>query len=329
MYNRNDLLLQGNATMGTNLVDLTCNTLEQPIRNCTGRLSYIHPVPFYHKATDEVASFSTQFTFKIVPPAPPRMKGDGMAFFLTGYPSVIPPDSYGGGLGLIDRTVNTTADGEQRFVAVEFDTYTYNVSSDQNHIAIDLRTVKNSENTTGATLGGTMTAAISFNSSTRMLVATLHFDDDPSVQPVEVSAKLQDPVTSLLPPEVAVGFSASTGANVELHQLLSWSFNSTLAPPKKPISRGTYLSIAAIVGGTCVFLLLAWFILSWFMWKRERNSLMAGAGPKQYRYCDLAQATNNFLLRGSLERVHSAQCTWGNPSRSTTASNKMLLSRRY
>ena len=115
------------------------------------------------------------------------------------------------------------------------------------HIGIDVSTVKNSENTTTtASLGGTMTASINFDSSTRMLVATLHFDDDPTVPPVEVSARLRDPLTSLLPPEVAVGFSAATGANVELHQILSWSFNSTLAPPKKPISRGTNVFIITL-----------------------------------------------------------------------------------
>ena len=43
-----------------------------------------------------------------------------------------------------------------------------------------------------------------------------------------------------------------------------------------------------------MLLLLGWFILSWFKWKRGRNSLMAGAGPRQYQYRDLAQATNNF-----------------------------------
>jgi hypothetical protein len=75
-----------------------------------------------------------------------------------------------------------------------------------------------------------------------MLVARLHYDDRPSVQPVEVGAELPYPVTSLLPPEVAVGFSAATGANMELHQILAWSFNSTLAPHKKPISTGMCLS---------------------------------------------------------------------------------------
>jgi hypothetical protein len=238
-FNPNDLLLQGDASMNKskNLVDLSCDSFRRG--NCAGRMTYFNPVPFYDNATHEVASFSTQFTFTFVLPAPGRTKGDGMTFFLTGYPSVMPKDSYGGRLGLIEGDVNVTY-GAERFIAVEFDTYTLGVSSD--HVAIHLSDIDSLVETTGANLSGTMTASINFTSSTRMLVARLHYDDRPSVQPVEVGAELPYPVTSLLPPEVAVGFSAATGANMELHQILAWSFNSTLAPHKKPISTGMCLS---------------------------------------------------------------------------------------
>jgi serine/threonine protein kinase len=36
------------------------------------------------------------------------------------------------------------------------------------------------------------------------------------------------------------------------------------------------------------------------MWKREGNSLMAGAGLKQFRFQELAQATNNFSMESKL-----------------------------
>ncbi|KAK1630039.1 hypothetical protein QYE76_004354 [Lolium multiflorum] len=62
----------------------------------------------------------------------------------------------------------------------------------------------------------------------------------------------------------------------------------------RDLRTGTGVVITAIVGGACVFLLLVWFILSWFMWKRGRNSLMAGAGLRKFMYRDLANATNNF-----------------------------------
>jgi serine/threonine protein kinase len=54
--------------------------------------------------------------------------------------------------------------------------------------------------------------------------------------------------------------------------------------------------IAGIVAGVCGVLLLIWFILSWLMWKRERDSLRVEAGPRKYMYRELAQATNNFSM---------------------------------
>uniref|UniRef100_A0A0D3FSA0 Legume lectin domain-containing protein n=1 Tax=Oryza barthii TaxID=65489 RepID=A0A0D3FSA0_9ORYZ len=124
-----------------------------------GRMSYNHSaVPLWDRTTNELASFATEFTFKIV---------------LSDYNN----KSKGAGL---------------------------NFSGNE-----------------------AMKASITFDNITMMLVASLHFLNSSSAL---VSAKLPDPRT-LLPPEVAVGFSASTGAAFELHQILSWSFDSTLAAP--------------------------------------------------------------------------------------------------
>jgi hypothetical protein len=98
-YRSDDLLFEGSASLNGGLVDLTCNNSPgQSMRNCTGRMSYNHPVPFYDAATREVASFSTRFSFEIK--AFSNRTGDGMAFFLSSYPSKMPPSSGGGNLGL-------------------------------------------------------------------------------------------------------------------------------------------------------------------------------------------------------------------------------------
>jgi hypothetical protein len=121
-----------------------------------------------------------------------------------------------------------------RFIAVEFDTYrdSFDPCDTDDHIAIDINSTRDSINTTclpSSSLEGSMTASITFNSSTNMLLASLHLDDDPSHGFYQVSMQLPDPVTSLLPPEVVVGFSAAAGSYFEYHQILSWSFDSTLA----------------------------------------------------------------------------------------------------
>ncbi|KAM0922699.1 hypothetical protein ACQ4PT_006150 [Festuca glaucescens] len=85
-YRSDDLLFEGSASLNGGLVDLTCNnSLGQSMRNCTGRMSYNHLVPFYDAAAREVASFSTRFNFQIK--AFSNNTSDGMAFFLSSYPS--------------------------------------------------------------------------------------------------------------------------------------------------------------------------------------------------------------------------------------------------
>jgi hypothetical protein len=246
-YNPNNLRFEGDTRVNGDLVDLTCNNLAQSLKNCTGRMSYGRLVPFYDTATRELTSFATQFTFRIVLPAQQSMKGDGMAFFLASYPSELLLGTDGKNLGL------TNCEGgigycAARFVAVEFDTFKnkYDPQESSDHIGIDLSSVDHSVNTKSLprfSLSGNMMASINFNSSTRKLVARLHFADNTSMDTVEVSANLTDPFM-LLPSEVAVGFSASTGTHMELHQILSWSFNSTLAP-KKRVSVGTCLSLCS------------------------------------------------------------------------------------
>uniref|UniRef100_A0ACD5W3C3 Uncharacterized protein n=1 Tax=Avena sativa TaxID=4498 RepID=A0ACD5W3C3_AVESA len=223
-YRSADLKFEGDAVQRSELVDLTCNSMALPFKN-TGRVSYKYPVPFYDTTTGEVASFTTRFTFAI---KAGKVRGDGgMAFFLTGYPSRLPLTSRGGDPGLLHG-------GPGRFVAVEFDTYrnTFDPCDTHDHISIHIDTARDSLNATclrSLSLEGSMTASITFNSSTNMLLASLHLNTHPSRGSYQVSMHLPHPVTSLLPSEVAVGFSPATGSSFDYHQILSWSFDSTLA----------------------------------------------------------------------------------------------------
>lgn len=256
-YKPDDLRFEGNATVHGSFVDLTCNAYGLDISQCTaGRMSYNHPVPFYDQTTKEVASFSTQFTFKIIVPRfnNDKEKGDGMAFFLARYPSRMPPDSGGGSLGLITNN-NYSSFGPDQFVSVEFDTYNNTWEQPKqtgDHMGININTVTFSTNTTSVSSfspnESMMKASITFDSKTSMLVASLQYTGNYSnIAPVNVSAKLPDP-TTLLPSEVAVGFSAATGAAFELHQIHSWSFNSTIAAPVKKGIYAVTTSLELIVG---------------------------------------------------------------------------------
>ncbi|KAF8700122.1 hypothetical protein HU200_034485 [Digitaria exilis] len=224
-----DLRLEGNATATGHLIDLTCaaDSHGHVSNGCTGRVSYGHPVPFHDVVSGAMASFSTRFTFAISPIGGGSTKaGDGMTFFLSGFPSTMMPVFYAGGgnLGLLNEASSSA------FVAVEFDTYKNSWDPNDNHMGVDVNSHVSTNTTTLPALNGTMTATVTFDTATRMLKASLWFHDHPSVGPAVVSYVLQDP-QSLLPSQVAVGFSAATGTYTELHQILAWSFNSTLATP--------------------------------------------------------------------------------------------------
>ncbi|XP_006653134.2 L-type lectin-domain containing receptor kinase IX.1-like [Oryza brachyantha] len=279
------------------VVELTSCTAR-----CQGRMSYNRPVLLYRNNKNntgvEVASFATRFTFAIEPIGG-GCQGEGMTFFLASYPSVMPRNADGGDLALIDGDTDI-AQGRDRFVAVEFDTYnrsTYDPAG--NHIGIDLSSVKHSFRTAllPSSLNGSMTADITFNSSSGMLVTSLWLHDHPNSanNPFQVTAQLPNLVTLLPGPEVAVGFSASTGDCKEKHLLKSWSFNSTLAPIPPDGRKKLVTIVGGVIGGTIALVFLSWLMYSCWQQKRIRNTFNKGTGgTRRFDYRDLAAATDDF-----------------------------------
>jgi hypothetical protein len=124
--------------------------------NCVGRMSFNHPVPFYDDNAT-LASFSTSFTFAIKPDDM-TPQGDGMAFFLFGYPSRMMQEYYNGAnLGLLSEA---NATDPRHFIAVEFNTFKNYLDPSDYHIGIDINSRASTNTTVLATLEGTMTAMI-------------------------------------------------------------------------------------------------------------------------------------------------------------------------
>ncbi|CAL5081004.1 unnamed protein product [Urochloa decumbens] len=322
-----DFMTAGAAAFHGQLFDLTANAYRAGLSFSVGRVAYAHPVPLRDNATGQVASFTTAFSF-VINITDMNNKGDGMAFFLGHYPSTLPPNSEGGALGLCTGVycVNRTAAGQDRFVAVEFDTF--NDSWDPNrtydHMGINVNSIVSVATITlpSFSLNGQMSSRVDYNGSTGVMDVELRFDRSPKfgdATPVfNVSAKVD--LRTALPEQVAIGFSAATGSSIELHQLLSWSF-SLVAPWSSP-SPGTGVSASsdsrtglkvALGVTSSVSLLLCIAVLALLRALRRKHLALQeiqleseaggklmdeefekGSGPKRFEYGQLAVATRGF-----------------------------------
>ncbi|KAJ1289333.1 hypothetical protein BS78_02G156300 [Paspalum vaginatum] len=323
-FSLTDFSTDGDATFHGRLFDLTANAYSAGITSSVGRVTYAHPVPLRDNATGQVASFTTAFSFAINI-TDVNNKGDGMAFFLGHYPPALPPRSQGGALGLCTDycDVKKTA-GDYRFVAVEFDTFNDSWDPDvtYDHMGIDVNSIVSVANITlpSFSLRGQMSARVDYNSSTGVMDVELRFDHSPKfggATPVfNVSARVD--LSTELPEQVAIGFSAATGSSIELHQLLSWSFSlvapwsSSGGPPSRPSDSRTGLKVAlGITSSISVFLCTAVVALLRALRRKHlalaeiqleleaRGKLMdeefeKSSGPKRFEYGQLFAATKGF-----------------------------------
>jgi hypothetical protein len=233
-----DIRVEGDAYISSGWIEVTANRLSG-IGHSTGRASYnAQPMRLWDKDTGEVASFTTRFAFVIDPPGEHGIdnKGTGMAFFLAAaYPSSLPSGSYAYNIGLTNQSADAVAAGDARFVAVEFDTFNDTVAHDPNdtydHVGIDVNSIRSVATQTlpSFTLIGNMSAEIRYHNVSSVLEMTLWLGDGRDTPPsYNISQKVD--LKSALPEDVSVGFSASTSTSIELHQLHSWYFSSSLEP---------------------------------------------------------------------------------------------------
>ena len=178
-------------------------------------------------------------------------------------------------------------------MAVEFDTRNETQVSDPNstldHIGIDVNSLisVNTSALPSFNLTGNITASIQYDNISSIMVVTLWLGDGRGLN-YSLSSKVD--LKNALPVEVAVGFSASTAGAIELHQLLSWHFNSSLerktapvtAPPVLlPPSVGTSGSgvIVGAAAGASLFLVLL-LASSTLLVRRRRNKKKQEAEEK-------------------------------------------------
>ncbi|WVZ83178.1 hypothetical protein U9M48_030349 [Paspalum notatum var. saurae] len=213
----------GDATAAGDRIDLT-----RDANWSTGWVSNRQPVRLWDDSTGMVASFTSNFTFAIK--ANSSSQADGMAFFVRPYNWSLPQDSRGGYLGLVNNPNNSANTYFPPAVGVEFDTNrnVWDPTNTINHVGVDVNNITSAAYTAlpDGCFNGTMSAWVRYEASSKNLSVTLGFNDLPQLSLYNVSATV-DFKDSGLPQDVAVGFSGATGDLTELHQILTWSFESS------------------------------------------------------------------------------------------------------
>ncbi|RWV92317.1 hypothetical protein GW17_00045322 [Ensete ventricosum] len=301
---------QGDAS----LLDKEIHLTSSPMQYSVGRAVYREPLRLWDATTRELADFTTHFSFVINSSDPLTPHGDGLAFFLTAYPSTLPAYSRGAFLGLFS---NSSVDSSRvSTVAVEFDTFSNAWDPLADHVGIDIDSI-----TSSATVqwnsslkdGRRASAWASYDAATHNLSVFLSYDKNPVFSGNSSLHFIVD-LRDVLPEMVAIGFSASTGNLTETHSLLSWSFNSTLQPRRKKSKAGLEIGLGVGVGVLVAVSGLIWFVLS----KKKASStnlkeaedvdcdeisddeFERERGPKRFPYEELASAARNFSKEGKL-----------------------------
>jgi len=233
-----DLIFQGDAQFdsGRKLIELTKSDTSESPGNSIGRVVYAHPVPLWDAVTGELTRFVAAFSFQIKVNSG-GISGDGLAFFLGHYPPMNPTGNGGKKMGLFPDYPGEgpVMIGDYRAVAIELDTFINGDIGDtcSSHMGIDVNSFI-SQAYTNATLPGRnltsglqMTCEVIYNDA-QVLSAVLQIGN--ATYHVHTSVDLRQQ----LPNVVAVGLSAATGAAAELHEILSWSFSSTLDKVQSP-----------------------------------------------------------------------------------------------
>nr|BAD08845.1 putative receptor-type protein kinase LRK1 [Oryza sativa Japonica Group]BAD09259.1 putative receptor-type protein kinase LRK1 [Oryza sativa Japonica Group] len=293
-----NITLQGSAAIaGDGWIEITTGS-NLPSGGTMGRVAYSPPVQLWEAATGEVASFTTRFSFNITPTNLDN-KGDGMAFFLVGYPSRMPDTADGGALGLTSRTFDAVMSGDNRFVAVEFDTFnnSFDPSATYDHIGVDVNSIVSvqTESLPSFSLTGNMAAIVDYNSSSSILsVQLVKTWTNGSTTLYNLSTTVD--LKTALPEKVSVGFSAATGSSLELHQLHSWYFNSSFQqnpPPAaqpSPTTSGPGLAgvIAGATAGGALFVVLLFAMIVVLVRRRRSKKRREAEEAEEARHVGLA-----------------------------------------
>ncbi|CAH8353672.1 unnamed protein product [Eruca vesicaria subsp. sativa] len=302
---------RANGAVELTNIDWTCRS---------GWVTYGKKIPLWDPAIGQPSDFTTRFSFRIDTRGVAFSNyGHGFAFFLAPAGIEMPPNSAGGFLGLFNET--NVLSSSYPLVHVEFDTYA-NQDWDPpvSHVGINNNSLASANftswnaSTHSRDIGRVL---IVYDSGTRNLSVSWTYDTTSDPKENSSLSYIID-LSKVLPSEVTIGFSASSGGSTEGNRLMSWEYSSSLElrDDKKVQKDRKGLIIGVSASG---FVLLTFLIVSFIVFLKrkqkkkraeERTNLTSinedlerGAGPRKFTYKDLATAANSFSSDRKLGRV--------------------------
>ena len=182
---------------------------------------YARKVPLWDPNTGKLSYFTTRFSLTIGTVGSDISDfGDGLAFFLAPTGFIIPPNTVGEGLGLLNITNYFSA--RNQIVLVEFDS---NVNNEWDpplaHVGINSNSIVYVTYTrwnTSFHSGDTADVLIIYNATTKNLSVSWTYRKTTNTQE-STSLSYQIDLMKVLPEWFTVGFSAATCLHIEPHLL--------------------------------------------------------------------------------------------------------------
>ncbi|KAI3834510.1 hypothetical protein MKX03_033278 [Papaver bracteatum] len=202
-----------------------------------GRALYKYPIMFRNISSKSSASFTSKFTFTIIPnsiPSPPLF-GDGLTFLITSNPNIL-----GNGFGFMGLSNRSN---QEEYMAIEFDT-SFDTSLEDisdNHIGVHINSTISYPTVDLTPMGFDLknttrtTAWVDYKSSEKRLEVWLSYNDSRPIRPLlttymDFSAYINE--------LMYVGFSASNGKGgcSSKHFVHKWIFETYPSPFDSSIS---------------------------------------------------------------------------------------------
>ncbi|KAI3832329.1 hypothetical protein MKX03_028081 [Papaver bracteatum] len=198
-----------------------------------GRAIYKNPIRFKNSSPKSTASFSSKFTFTIIPnslASPPRF-GDGLTFLITSNPHII-----GNGFGFMGLS-NKSSQEQGIYIAVEFDTsFDSNLEDlSDNHIGIDTNSVISYPAVDSTAMGFDLkngkrnTAWIEYLDTEKLIKVWLSYDTQ--AKPIRPIISTRMDLSGYIDELMYIGFTASNGEiGSAKHLIDNWEFKTVFPP---------------------------------------------------------------------------------------------------